>query len=131
LVADSLQYCDSAIDVDQEDSNDGVVAVCDFVDCECGDVARAICDRGGEFASGFLAVVVGDVLPDAVGLDDVYRIDWVVFDVAVFVHSLFAGDFDFGDAGFGGGGREEVKAGRTAEGSEAPPLRRHGADIST
>ncbi len=62
------------------------------------DVAGAIHYRGDEFASRFSAVVVGNVLPDEMGLGDVLGNDWIIPDAAIFVHSIFAGDFDFGNA---------------------------------
>ncbi len=76
-------------------------AVRDFADREHWNVAGAVHYCGDEFASRFSAVVVGNVLPDAVGLGDVYGNDWIISDAAIFVYSIFAGDFDFGNARVG------------------------------
>ena len=60
-----------------------VDAVCDFADCECGDVAGAVHYRGHQFASRFFAVVVGNVYPT--------QWDWATYagTIGLFLTLLF------------------------------------------
>ena len=46
----------------------------------------------------FSAVVVGNVLPDAVGLGDLCRHDRIFPDPAISIYPVFACDFDLGNA---------------------------------
>ena len=66
----------------------------------------------------YIAFDLGHVLPDEVGLDDVYRDDWFVLYVVLAVHPLPADDFDRGDA-FAGAGN-----GRRNRSSEREPKKR-------
>jgi hypothetical protein len=62
-------------------------------------VAGTVRHRRDQLAPGLSAVVVGNVLPDAMGLGDVYRHDRFVLDVDIPVRALPAGDFDLRNAG--------------------------------
>src|SRR5207253_5983200 len=74
-------------------------AVRDFAGGAGRHVARTLHYRRHQPASRLPALGVEDVLPDAMGLDDVLRVDRLVPDSVLFVHSLSAHDFDFRDAG--------------------------------
>ncbi len=58
-------------------------------------MARAVCDRGDEFASRLPAVVMGNVPADSVGLEHVHRNHRLLLYAPVLVYSLPADDFDF------------------------------------
>ena len=73
-------------------------AFCNFTGREHWHVAGAIHHCGDEFASRFFALVVGNVLPDSMGLGNFRGHNWIISDAAIFVHSIFAGDFDFRNA---------------------------------
>ena len=79
IIALLLQYLAAAVAVDQEDSAPVQLAVPDFR-CRCPGrhVAGAVRHRGGQPAPRLPEFVLGHVLPDALGLDDLHRHDWHV-----------------------------------------------------
>ncbi len=98
LGLDCLQYRDAAVSLDQKDSIKPAGAVADLDSSEHRHVAGAIRDCRDQFASRLPAVIVGHVSAVDVGLDHVYRHDWVLLYIVVFVPSLPADDLDFRDA---------------------------------
>ena len=95
LGPDRLQYRDAAVSLDQARAFKPAGAVVDLNSGQHRHVAGTICDCGDEPASRLPAFVVGSVSAFDVGLDDVYRHDWILLYVAVSVHSLPADDLDF------------------------------------
>ena len=94
LAADRLQHRDPAMHVVAQGAQQRGDFVRDFAGGERGHVAGAFCDRGDQPAPRLPALVLGHVLPHALGLGRVRGHDWFVPDVAVPLHPLPAGDLD-------------------------------------
>ena len=69
-------------------------AVRDLPDRADGHVAGALRDRGDQPAPRFSALIVGNVLPDPLGLGDVFGFDRIVLHAVPAVHPLSAHDLD-------------------------------------
>ena len=93
-----LQRLDPAASLVSPDAGERATPVADLDRGEYRHVARALCDRGHQLASRFLAVVVEHVPRDVLGLLDVLRDARPVSVPHVLVHPLLAGDLDHRDA---------------------------------
>src|SRR5262249_25182100 len=98
LESDRVQYRDSPNALVPARPRQSVGFVPGLPRHPAGNVAGAVHDRGHFAVPRFLALFVGHVFGDHLGLRDVYRHDRPVPGPTILVHSIPAHDFDFGDA---------------------------------
>ncbi len=118
------QHRDAAAAVAEEGAAQGAPAVRDCDRDQRRHVARTLRDRRHQPAPRLPAIVVGDVLPDDVGLVHVPGDARIVRDAAVPVPALPAGDLDLRDADAAAGGQGQGRNAHVARGFSPVPAGR-------
>ncbi len=94
LHAAAMQHCHSPGTVDPQAAQQSALALPDLWSGSGWHVAGTIHHRGGQPASRFPDLFLGDVLPDSLGLDDIHRHHRHVLGGDVPVRACAAHDFD-------------------------------------